>query len=335
MTCAISMALGRAMLDHKFERILVAIAEPAAAANKAVRRAGALAHKTGASIELLTAMPSALSAGLMHAESERFTRLEAEENRRLLERTANRLRREEIIVNTHVETGYPAHEAILRQVRLTKADLLIIEARKHNLFARLLLTQTDFELIRRCPVPLLIVKRAAAWRRPRVLAALDPFHANDKPSALDDAIAAAADEFAALTGGTVHAAHVYRPILQLTPGMEMVPGFVAAVAAQDKAYKAEVRSRFYEALGRHGIPKKRGHLRCGEPTIELPKFARSLRAGLVVMGAMSRSALKRIFIGNTAEQVLDSLQCDVLIVKPPNRREPTRRGQTSAEAALS
>jgi universal stress protein E len=33
------------------------------------------------------------------------------------------------------------------------------------------------------------------------------------------------------------------------------------------------------------------------------------------MGATSRSGLKRIFIGNTAEHVLDSLQCDVLVVK--------------------
>jgi universal stress protein E len=141
------------MSDRKIERILVAVADPSVRLNKAVRRAGALAHKTGASIELLNAMPMAMSAGSIHAESERFTRLEAQENHRLLERMANRLRREEIIVNTHVETGYPAHEAILREVRLTKADLLIIEARKHNLFARLLLTQTDFELIRRCPVP--------------------------------------------------------------------------------------------------------------------------------------------------------------------------------------
>jgi universal stress protein E len=38
------------------------------------------------------------------------------------------------------------------------------------------------------------------------------------------------------------------------------------------------------------------------------------------MGAMSRSGLKRIFIGNTAEKVLDSLQCDVLIVRSPSRR---------------
>jgi universal stress protein E len=308
------------MSDHKFERILVAIADPSAGSNKALRRAGALAHKTGASIELLNAMPSPVSAGIAHAESERFTRLAAEANHALLERMANRLRREEIIVSTYVETGYPVHEAILRRIRLTTADLLIIEARKHNFFARLLLTQTDFELIRRCPIPLLIVKRTAAWRRPRILAALDPFHANDKPSELDGEIVAAADAIAALMGGTVHAVHVYRPVLRLIPGMEMDAGFIAAIPAQDKKYKAEIRRQFDDALGRYGIPRNRAHLLCGDPAVELPAAARSVRAGLVVMGAMSRSGLKRIFIGNTAEQVLDSLQSDVLIVKPPNRR---------------
>jgi universal stress protein E len=34
------------------------------------------------------------------------------------------------------------------------------------------------------------------------------------------------------------------------------------------------------------------------------------------MGAVSRTGLKRIFIGNTAEHVLDSLRCDVMVVKP-------------------
>jgi hypothetical protein len=32
---------------------------------------------------------------------------------------------------------------------------------------------------------------------------------------------------------------------------------------------------------------------------------------------MSRSGLKRVFIGNTAERVLHDLPCDVLVVKPP------------------
>jgi universal stress protein E len=278
-----------------------------------------LAHKTGASIDLLNAVPSPVSTGIAHSASEQFTRLAAEANRGLLERMANRLRREEIIVNVHVETGYPVHEAILRRVRLSKADLLIIEARKHSLLARLLLTQTDFELIRHCPVPLWIVKGRAAWRRPRILAALDPFHANDKPSELDGEIVAAADAIAAAVGGSVHATHIYRPLLQLIPGMEFDPAAVAAIPAQEKTYKAAVRRQFDEVLDRYGIARNRGHLLRGDPATDLPVVARSLRAGLVIMGAMSRSGLKRIFIGNTAEQVLDGLQCDVLIVKPSNR----------------
>jgi universal stress protein E len=305
---------------RKIERILVAVADPSAGLNKAVRRARELAHKTGACIELVNAMPSAVSAGIARAESERFTRLEAAENHRLLERTANRLRREEIIVSTHVETGYPVHEAILRQIRATNADLLVIEARKHSLFARLLLTQTDFEFIRRCPVPLWIVKGRAAWRRPRILAALDPFHANNKPGELDREIVAAASAVAAAVGGSVHAAHIYPPVLRLIPGMEFNPAVFVAIPAQERAYRAAVRRQFDDILSRYGISRKRGHLLRGEPATEIPIVARAMRAGLVVMGAMSRSGLKRIFIGNTAERVLDSLQCDVLIVKAPSRR---------------
>ena len=43
---ASNQSLGRIMWDRKFERILVAIADPSAGLNKAVRRAGALAHKS-------------------------------------------------------------------------------------------------------------------------------------------------------------------------------------------------------------------------------------------------------------------------------------------------
>jgi universal stress protein E len=191
-----------------------------------------------------------------------------------------------------------------------------IEAHKHNVFARLLLTQTDFELIRHCPVPLLIVKGRAAWRSPRILAALDPFHSNDKPSALDGEIIAAADAVADLVRGSVHAVHIYLPLGSYVADLPMAPVALAGVATQEKEHAQSVRRRFFEDLGRYGIPKNRGHLVGGDPAIELPRLARSLRAGLIVMGAVSRSGLKRIFIGNTAERVLDSLKCDVLVVRP-------------------
>jgi universal stress protein E len=61
----------------------------------------------------------------------------------------------------------------------------------------------------------------------------------------------------------------------------------------------------------------------------LPRVARETHAGVVVMGAVSRTGLKKLFIGNTAERVLADLPCDVLVVKPGAFREhvaPERRG---------
>jgi universal stress protein E len=303
------------MSDRQFKRILVAVADPTEGVNKAVRRASALARTTGASLELFNAIPMSMSAGTAHAAAEHFTRLEVARNQRVLERTANRLRREEIVVETNVQTGYPVHEAILRQIRLTTPDLLVIEARKHNMLARMLLTQTDFELIRHCPVPLLIVKGTAAWRSPRIVAALDPFHRNDKPSSLDREIVQAARTMAATTRGSVHAAHVCRPLASFASGIGRAPVTPPALAAQERAHERSVRGAFSEFLSEQDIPKTRAHLVCGDPSKELPALARSMRARLLVMGAVSRSGLKRMFIGNTAERVLDNVRCDVLVVR--------------------
>jgi universal stress protein E len=56
----------------------------------------------------------------------------------------------------------------------------------------------------------------------------------------------------------------------------------------------------------------------GVPSEVVPRFAQKIAADVVVMGAISRSALKRMFIGSTAERVLEYLPCDVLVVKPPD-----------------
>jgi universal stress protein E len=62
--------------------------------------------------------------------------------------------------------------------------------------------------------------------------------------------------------------------------------------------------------------RTRTHLASGNPATVIPRLARELGAGIVVMGALSRSGLSRVFIGNTAERVLESLPCDVLVIKP-------------------
>jgi universal stress protein E len=60
----------------------------------------------------------------------------------------------------------------------------------------------------------------------------------------------------------------------------------------------------------------RVHLEQGAATEVLPRMAEQLGAALMVMGAVSRSRLQEVFLGSTAERVLDRIGCDVLVVKP-------------------
>jgi universal stress protein E len=73
------------------------------------------------------------------------------------------------------------------------------------------------------------------------------------------------------------------------------------------------------------------------PVDAIPNTAKRIGGSIVVMGAISRSGLKRFFIGDTAERVLDRLACDVLVVKPPRfatRMQRARRGTRVTVAGL-
>ena len=87
-----------------------------------------------------------------------------------------------------------------------------------------------------------------------------------------------------------------------------------------------------------GVPLRARHLHMGSVASELCATAKSTRAGIVVMGAVSRSALRRIFIGSTAEATLDKLTCDVLVLKPAGFQSSVaarefKESRTSAAAA--
>jgi nucleotide-binding universal stress UspA family protein len=81
-----------------------------------------------------------------------------------------------------------------------------------------------------------------------------------------------------------------------------------------------VRRKLRIEARRFGVIDRRLHLVEGSPAQMLPLVARRVRARVVVMGAVSRSAFKRLFIGATAESVLDELTCDICVVKPPGFR---------------
>jgi universal stress protein E len=308
-------------MDKPLRRILVAV-DVERPPHSQLHKAAALARSAGASIELFYAItapdpgagyPETASAA---AVRERRTAV-ADRARERLERLARGAALRGLKVTFTASWDYPIHEAIARRALAGRADLVIAAAseRRHGPAVRLFLRNTDWELIRSCPVPLLFVKSPRAYNRPVIVAAVDPFHNHAKPADLDTRLIHAAQQFARLLHGNPQIFHAYMPLLIAgAVGTTEVPVVLSADAqAAHDEHVARVVGKLAE---RERIPKAARHVVMGEVGAELSALARRARVGLVVMGAVSRSGLARVFVGNTAERVLDKLACDVLIVKP-------------------
>ncbi|MFO7276484.1 MAG: universal stress protein [Pseudomonadota bacterium] len=311
-------------------RILVAVKDPQSRSLPAVAKAAQLAKALDARLELFHAIDTPLYADLPSLERGEIDRSRTEwRNRRLaqLERIAERMRRQGLEVSTTVEWDYPVYEAVVRRAVRSEADLIVAERHAGVRVAPWLLHVTDWELLRYSPLPVLIVKTPRPYRRPVVLAAVDPSHAFEKPAKLDQEVLGIGGTVATALRGTLHAVHAYAPLPPtLLARAAEDPGAADRISAETAKW---ARSRFERALRSAKIPPRRRHLVGRHPIDAILDVARQTRAAIVVMGAVSRSGLRRLFIGNTAERVLDDLPCDLLVVKPrgfPNRVPRAKRG---------
>jgi universal stress protein E len=302
-------------MKFKIRRALIAVAD--GSARKVVDRAAQLAAKSKAHIELFSVVrPPSPVLGMTRVDDPTITRAMIEDKGRQLERLAARLRDKGVKTTCTVAVNASVIDAIVRQVKESKSDVVAIEAHKHNLLARLFLSQHDYDLIRHCPVPLLIVKGGKNRRAAPILAALDPWHSIRRPEDLDGTIVSAGRGLAEALGTTLHSVHAYPPVVGFSYESTFAPVAIPISMPNEKNYVAGMRRGFAKVNAKLGIDKHRVHLRMGDPAFVLPSLAKGLKAQILVMGAISRSALGRLLIGNTAERVLDSLPCDILIVKP-------------------
>jgi universal stress protein E len=167
------------------------------------------------------------------------------------------------------------------------------------------------------------VKNKQLYVRPAILAAVDPAHANAKPTRLDDEILAAAGAIEIALKGALHVAHSFVPIPADVKPSELLSG--DATQKLEMRARAHARSRLDKALGDTKVGPGCRHLMSAHPVNAIPALARKLHCDMVVMGAVSRSGLKRLLIGNTAERIIDDLPCDVLVVKPKDFVTRVRR----------
>jgi len=304
----------------RLDRIL-AIVDPTSDVQPAMDKARLLAQRSGATLELFICDFDPSLSGRPFAETARLHRLRDEfmaERLEFLDELADEIRSGGLPVETHVHWDNPVHHGVLRRVQESSPDLVVKDTHHHSTIRRTLFTNTDWNLIRSCPVPLLLAKPREWPARPRILAALDPEHVGDAAATLDHAILEGAQLLASRLDGEAHVVHAFFPaaLLAAMMGTGALP-FAAGVDPADVVERERKRIGAVIAAVAHEIPPGRVHLEQGNAADVLLRVAHSLPADLLVMGAVSRSRLQQLFVGSTAELVLDRLPCDVLVVKPP------------------
>jgi universal stress protein E len=296
--------------------IMVAVQALDRSSRALLRKAALLARTRGCDLELIhvIALPYAPAVS-RRANLRQAAREIVEDCKQKLLKLASSSELNGIPTDVTVTWDYPAADGLVRQVLKRRPQLLLAESHRHARLARPFLSNTDWELIRKCPCPLWLSKSARKLDGP-VIAALDPLHAHAKPSALDDVILQHALQAARDRPARVLAFHSYAlPTPPVVDGV-VEAYWIAMSEAERERYEAMVRQELGRLSQRYRIPAGNRLVVAGDPALALPRIVKKHRAAIVVMGAVSRSALTRLFIGHTAERVLDALECDVLVVKP-------------------
>lgn len=233
--------------------------------------------------------------------------------RRELEKFAAHLRREGFAVKASVHWGSPVTKQILAEIDALKPELVIKDVHAESALRRLMFTNRDFELLRLCPVPLMLVKPGDGNLPKHILAAVDPLDENGRPHALNTRILETAERYGMVSGASVEVAHAYQ-----------ATSFAASAAAfggggPDQRLLDELKDQHAAALkelgAEAGVEERHLHMLEGFPPEVLARFADTYRTDLLIVGSVPRSGPERFMLGSVAEQLFERVHCDVLSVK--------------------
>ncbi len=172
------------------------------------------------------------------------------------------------------------------------------------------------------PCPVWIERPAATLPYRRILAAVDPVDDESKDSArlvMDLASSLAQRESAQLS-----VVHVWR-----LHGESMLRSGFARISEAELERRIEQTrlcrtDKLNRLLAQYDLSTNQSdvHLLKGNPAATINGLTRDLDADLIVMGTVGRTGIPGFFIGNTAEEVLQTTTTSVLAAKPQDFISP-------------
>lgn len=219
---------------------------------------------------------------------------------------------------------------IIREVLGNGRDLVIKTPETWDWLDRLF-GSDDMHLLRKCPCPVWLIKPQVSKSYRRILAAVDVGEAYPPAElksrrALNRQILEMASSLMLSDFAELHVVYAWRAIGERVMRGGLLPlsekQIIAHVEQRRRDHAASLNTLMREVISNHGedtrdylIPQT--HLVKGRARKEIPALAKRIEADLVVMGTVARTGIPGLVMGNTAETILNQIDCSVLAIKPP------------------
>jgi universal stress protein E len=282
-----------------------------------LERAAALAQDNRARLTLVYPVPETSGGWLQSltrrkaADVARAIRQEHEDH---LKEAAEYLRSMGVRVGTRLMVGEPSLE-IIRDVIENERDLVVMTAEGAGGLKKWLFGTVSARLMRKCPAPILAMKPGRRKRFQRILAAIDPTPCGSPRDTLNGLILELAASLSERDDAHLHVVHAWTLVGEsILRGQSGLPAREVNRLVRVEGEKQ--RRRVEELICACIDEPHRLHLIKGDPAGAICSLVKKLKIDLLVMGTVCRTGIPGIIVGNTAENVLNSVDCSVLTVKP-------------------
>ncbi|VEB24121.1 universal stress protein UspE [Avibacterium volantium] len=207
-------------------------------------------------------------------------------------------------------------EAIAEEVEKNSYDLVVKYTQEKESITSLIFTPMDWQLLRKCPAPIMIVKDGDWKHQRRILVAVNVSDDEEHHNLLNNELVTLGIDLAdSLERGNVHLVTAYPP----TPINMAIDLPEFSTADYSNSIRGQYLINMKALRQKFNIDEDHTHVREGFPEDVIPEVAKELGAEMVVLGTIGRTGLSAAFLGNTAEHVISKLNCNLLAIKPNDK----------------
>lgn len=237
-------------------------------------------------------------------------------------------------IKSKILLGIPFIE-IVREVLRNHYDLVIKTIESPDWLDQYFGSE-DMHLLRKCPSPVWLLNPKAPSPFKRIVAAVDvednyPDDEVETRLSLNQQIIETAGSLALSESSELHIASAWHALVEDLMSFSVSSSSEEEIKEHVNQYRKSVKGKLGVLIDRsitklgqdaYNYISPKIHLIEGSARKEIPAFVKNINCDLIVMGTVGRSGISGFIMGNTAETILNQIECSVLAIKPPGFTTP-------------